>query len=88
MILDPTNNFALRKRTPLVKKPRKWDYSSKLDHKKLTDNTTFWKIVKPFFIDKEINNEKILLMKEAETISVDKKKLEKPIKRNNFLQIL
>ena len=61
------------------------DYYNKLDHKKLTNNKTFSKIVKPFFTDKRINNEKVLLMKEGEIISVDKKiYIGKTEKQNNF----
>ena len=66
----------------------KLDYYNKLDHKKLTNNKTFSKIVKPFFTDKTINNEKVLLMKQGEIISVDKKILEKPKNKISFLQIL
>ena len=61
------------------------DYYNKLDHKKLTNNKTFSKIVKPFLTDKRINNEKVLLMKEGEIISVDKKiYIGKTEKQNNF----
>ena len=61
------------------------DSYNKLDHKKLTNNKTFSKIVKPFFTDKRINNEKVLLMKEGEIISVDKKiYIGKTEKQNNF----
>ena len=41
--------------------------------------------MKPFFTDKRINNEKVLLMKEGEIISVDKKiYIGKTEKQNNF----
>ena len=61
------------------------DSYNKLDLKKLTNNKTFSKIVKPFFTDKRINNEKVLLMKEGEIISVDKKiYIGKTEKQNNF----
>ena len=61
------------------------DSYNKLDHKKLTNNKTFSKIVKPFFTDKRIDNEKVLLMKEGEIISVDKKiYIGKTEKQNNF----
>ena len=50
----------------------KWDYYNKLDHKELADNKNFWKTVKPFFTDKGVNNEKMLLFEEVWTISGNK----------------
>ena len=50
----------------------KWDYYNEVDHKKLTNKKTFGKTVEPFSSDKGINNEKILLIEEGETISDNK----------------
>ena len=52
----------------LVRKA-KLDYYNKLNHKKVSDNKTFWKTVKPFFVDKGVNHDRILLVEENETIS-------------------
>ena len=35
----------------------------------MSDNKTFWKTVKPFFTDNGVNQDRILLVKENETIS-------------------
>ena len=40
----------------------------KLNHKKVSDNNTFWKTIKPFFTDKGVNHHRILLVEENETI--------------------
>ena len=45
------------------------DYYNKLDHKNASDNKIFWKTVKPFFTDKGVNHDRILLVEENETIS-------------------
>ena len=47
----------------------KLDYFNKLNHKKVFDNEAFWKTVKPFFMDKGVNHDRILLVEETETIS-------------------
>ena len=54
----------------LVRKA-KLDYYNKHNHKNVSDNNTFWKTVKPFFSDKGINRDKILLVEENETILDD-----------------
>ena len=59
-----------------IVKKAKWDYYNKRDHKKLTHNKNFWKTGKPFFTDKGINNEKMLLIEEGEITSDNKKILE------------
>ena len=71
-----------------IARKAKWDYYNKLHRKKLTDNETFRKIVKPFFTNKRINNEKVLLLKARNIISVDKKISEKLKNKTNFLQML
>ena len=52
----------------LVRKP-KLNYCHKLNHKKVSDNKTFWQTVKPFITDKGVNHDRILLVEENETIS-------------------
>ena len=52
----------------LVRKA-KLDYYNKLNHKKVSANKTFWKTVKSFFTNKEVNHHRILLVEENETIS-------------------
>ena len=52
----------------LIRKTKR-DYYSNLNHKQLTDNKNFWKTVKPFFTDKGVNNEKITLTENGETLS-------------------
>ena len=64
----------------LVRKA-KLDYYNKLNHKKVSDNKTFWKTVKPFFTDKGVNHNRILLVEENETISDNDEISEK---LNNF----
>ena len=81
----PKNQCATTRKTYISRKNLcvsivrkiKWDYYSKLDHKMLTNDKTFWKIVKLFFTNKRIKNEKLLFTKEGEAISVDKKISEK-----------
>ena len=51
----------------LVRKA-KLDYYNKFNHKEVSDNKTFWKTVKPFFTDKGVNHDRILLAEEIETI--------------------
>ena len=64
----------------LVRKA-KLDYYNKLNHKKVSDNKTFWKTVKPFFTNKGVNHDRILLVEENETISDNDEISEK---LNNF----
>ena len=57
------------------------DYDNKFNHKKVSDNKTFWKTVKPFFTDKVVNRDRMFLVEENEAIS-DNDKISK--KLNNF----
>ena len=59
----------------------KLDYHNKINRKKVSDNKTFWKTVKPFFTDKEVNHDRILLVEEDDSIS-DNDKISG--KLNNF----
>ena len=38
----------------------KLDYFDKLNYKKVSDNKTFWKTVKPFFTDKGVNHDRLV----------------------------
>ena len=45
----------------LFRKSKKLYYSD-LDEKKVTDNKTFWKSIKPFLSDKIVSREKVTLI--------------------------
>ena len=47
----------------------KLDYYNRFNHKKVSDNKTFWKTVNPFLTDIGVNHDRILLAEENETIS-------------------
>ena len=64
----------------LVRKAKK-SYYSNLDHKKIVDNKTFWKTIKPFFTDKGVNHDNITLVENEETVS-DNKEISETL--NNF----
>ena len=49
-------------------KPKK-SYLSKLNVKDISDNKRFWKTIKPFFNDKGLNTNKILLKENDDLIS-------------------
>ena len=51
----------------LMRKTKRYYYSN-LNHKQVTDNKIFWKTVKPFFADKGVNNEKMTLIENGETL--------------------
>ena len=51
----------------------KKSYYNNLVHKKIVDNKTFWKIIKPCFMDKGINCDNITLVENQETVSENKK---------------
>ena len=53
----------------LLVRNAKLDYHNKLNLKNLSDRKTFWKTVKPFFTEKGVNQDRILLFEENETIS-------------------
>ena len=52
----------------LIRKTKR-DYYSNLNHKQVNDNKNFWKTVKPFFTDEGVNNEKMTLVENGETLS-------------------
>ena len=49
----------------------KKDYCSALDIKKLTDNKTFWKTIKPFQSDKIVSTERITLIDNGEVVPTE-----------------
>ena len=80
---DANRNAYIARRNLYVSLVRiaKLDYYNKLNHKKVSDNKTFWKTVKPFFTDKGVNHDRILFVEENETISDNNEISEK---LNNF----
>ena len=56
----------------LLRKTKK-NYYSNLNEKKITDNKTFWKTVKPFLSDKTPSDEKITLIEKDKIIKTDTK---------------
>ena len=54
--------------TKLIKKTKRNFYNN-LNVKKITDNKSFWKIVKPTFTEKTLNGEKIVLVENDTTFS-------------------
>ena len=56
----------------LVRKSKKLYYSN-LDEKKVTDNKTFWKTIKPFLSDKTVSKEKVMKMKALKVIIMQHK---------------
>ena len=61
-------NFCLR----LVRKARR-DYYNNLDHKKVTDNKSFWRTVRPLFSDKISSFSKITLIENELLLNDDEK---------------
>ena len=57
---------------PYVRKSKKLYYSN-LDEKKVTDNKTFWKTIKPFLSDKTVSKEKVTKMKLLKVIIMQHK---------------
>ena len=56
----------------LLRKTKK-NYYNNLNEKKITDNKTFWKTVKPFLSDKTPSDEKITLIEKDKIIKTDSK---------------
>ena len=54
----------------VVRKSKKLQYSN-LDEKKITDDKTFWKTIKPFLSNKIVSREKVTLIEEDEIIESD-----------------
>ena len=53
-----------------VRKSKKLYYSN-LDEKKVTDNKTFWKTLKPVLSKKIVSREKVTLIEENEIVESD-----------------
>ena len=53
-----------------VRKSKKLYYSN-LDEKKVTDNKTFWKTLKPVLSKKIVSREKVTLIEEDEIVESD-----------------
>ena len=49
----------------------KKDYYSTLDFKKVTDNKTFWKTIKPFQSGKTLSTERITLIDNGEVVPTE-----------------
>ena len=73
---NPQRNYC----ASLVRKAKK-SYCSNFDHKKIVDNKTSWKIIKPYFTDESINHDNITLVENEETVS-DNKEISETL--NNF----
>ena len=56
----------------LVRKTKK-DYYNNLDHKKVSDNKSFWRTVKPLFSDKNSSFSKITLIENELLLNDDEK---------------
>ena len=54
----------------VVRKSKKLHYSN-LDEKKITDDKTFWKTIKPFLSNKIVSREKVTLIEEDEILESD-----------------
>ena len=55
---------------PFVRKSKKLYYSN-LDEKKVTDNKTFWKTIKPFLSNKIVSREKVTLIEKDKIVESD-----------------
>ena len=55
--------------TSLLRRTKK-EYYSKLNPKHISDNKTFWKIVKPFFSEKSVTTDKITIIDDNEMIKM------------------
>ena len=54
----------------LLRRTKK-EYYGSLDPKKVADNRTFWRAVKPFLSNKSIENKKIILVENEEILTND-----------------
>ena len=55
---------------PLLRKTKK-KYYGNLDSRKIKDNRTFWRTVKPFLSNKSVENVKIILVEKEEILTKD-----------------
>ena len=54
----------------LLRRTKK-EYYGNLDPRKVADNRTFWRTVKPFLSNKSVENEKIILVEKEEILAKD-----------------
>ena len=54
----------------LLRRTKK-EYYGNLDPRKIADNRTFWRTVKPFLSNKSVENEKIILVEKEEILTKD-----------------
>ena len=55
----------------LLRRTKK-EYYGNLDPRKIADNKTFWRTVKPFLSNKPVENEKIILVEKEKILTKDK----------------
>ena len=65
-------NYAKQRNycVPLLRKTKK-KYYGNLDSRKIKDNRTFWRTVKPFLSNKSVENVKIILVEKEEILTKD-----------------
>ena len=54
----------------LLRRTKK-EYYGHLDPRKIADNKTFWRTVKPFLSNKSVENEKMILVEKEEILRKD-----------------
>ena len=69
---NKTNYVKQRNHCVSLLRKTKREYYSNLDEKKICDNKTFWKIVKPMLSKKIKSNERITLIENDEIIKTEK----------------
>ena len=69
---NKTNYVKQRNHCVSLLRKTKREYYSNLDEKKICDNKTFWKIVKPMLSKKIKSNERITLIENDEIIKIEK----------------
>ena len=68
---DKKNYVKQKKYCVSLLRRTKKEYYGNLDSKKVTDNRTFWRTVKPFLSNKYIENEKLILVEKEEIVTND-----------------
>ena len=82
---NKTNYVKQRNHCVSLLRKTKREYYSNLDEKKICDNKTFWKIVKPMLSKKIKSNERVTLTENDEIIKTEKGTAKV---LNTFLKIL
>ena len=78
--MEQQRNFCVN-----LRRNTKKDYFQKLNIKDLTDNKKFWKTIKPFFSNKGLNSNKLML-REKDVVVADEKALA-TLMNNYFVNI-